>query len=88
MELTQSVFSVFHTAVLRISPGSNDDRRYSTMDLQQFTHNWQKQTIMMQMELGQYHQDFLYIAIFLHDCGCIADNEWDRAYLDEIHTEL
>jgi hypothetical protein len=57
----QAMFSVFHTAVLQIYPGSDDDRRYSTKDLQQFIHNQQKQTITMQMELGQYHQDFLHI---------------------------
>jgi hypothetical protein len=42
----------------------------------------------MQMELGQYHRDFLRIAIFLHDHGRIADNKRDRAYLDGIHAEL
>jgi hypothetical protein len=40
------------------------------------------------MELRQYHRDFLRIAIFLHDCGHIADNERERAYLDGIHAEL
>jgi hypothetical protein len=87
-ESRQSMFSVFHTAVLQIYPGSDDDRRYSTADLQQFIHNQQKQTITTQIELGQYHQDFLCIAIFLHDHGRIADNEWDRAYLNGIHAEL
>ncbi|KAG5223206.1 Transposon Tf2-12 polyprotein [Salix suchowensis] len=70
----------FKTAVTRLYPGSDDDRRYTVSNFESFCELHSQKVMRTKEDLGKYHREFLTISTFLKGKGHISEREVNKLY--------
>lgn len=70
----------FKTAVTRLYPGSDDDRRYTVNNFESFCELHSRKVMRTKEDLGKYHREFLTISTFLKGKGRISEREVNKLY--------
>lgn len=78
----------FKTAVIKLYPGAEGDRRYSVADMDSLIGERARLGIYSVTDLGTYHRSFYMITKFLIGKGRLSDTEVSRAFLRGFQPEL
>ncbi|KAG9227279.1 hypothetical protein CCMSSC00406_0004182 [Pleurotus cornucopiae] len=70
----------FKTAVTRLYPGSDDDRRYTVSNFESFCELHSRKVMRTKEDLGKYHREFLTISTFLKGKSRISEREVNKLY--------
>jgi hypothetical protein len=87
-EATGVDFAAFRTAVTRLYPGADNQRRYSKADLHRLVTTQQGYGILTRDELRSYYREFRRIASFLIDRTRISPLERNKLYIQGFDDQL
>jgi hypothetical protein len=83
-----STFQEFVTAVIKLYPGADDDRRWTQIDLDALVGEQLRLGIRTMTDLGNYYRSFFTITQYLITKGWMAEIEQGRAYARAFQPEL
>ncbi len=79
--LNPPTFAEFKADVLQYYPDLNDDRRYTSRDLERLLERSQDYQDMSRTDLGEYYRRFVTLSTYLVDKGRLSERERDAWYL-------
>jgi hypothetical protein len=85
---TNTTYDNFKTAIYRLYPGSEDERKWSVAVLEPLTADHAKIGIHSLGDLGDYHRQFLAIAAFLFDKGRLSVDDKNHKFADGFQPDL
>ena len=81
-------YDVFRTAVYKLYPGSDDDRKWSISDMDKLVGEQLRTGILDANDLGAYYRSFFNITQFLRAKNRISDAEQSRAFVRGFQSGL
>jgi hypothetical protein len=78
----------FVKAVLKLYPGSEDDRKWSVSEMDTLIGEQLRVGIADTTQLANYHRNFLVMTLFLLEKGRISHAEQSRAFMRGFHGNL
>ena len=80
-EYDTGTYAQFKSAVLKLYPGADGERKWTIADLDALTGEWSRMGFRNKEEFGDYHCRFLIIVGFLKSKNRMSDNEIKRAFV-------